>query len=62
VSFEKTAIFIQFQPAPPHSTPGFEGFDLMKSDSSFHRVKLAQDDKGTIRVSKKMRPVILPTH
>ena len=33
----------------------------MESDSSFHRAKLAQGDKGAIRVSKKMRPVIFPT-
>jgi hypothetical protein len=51
---------VQFQPAPSYSTPGFEGIDLNKSDSTFQRAKLAQGDQGTIRVSKK-RPVIFPT-
>ena len=46
VSFEKTAIFVRFRPAPPNTTLGFESFDIIESDSSFHRAKLAQGDKG----------------
>jgi len=34
------------EPAPPNSTRGFESFDLIESDSSFHRAKLAQGDEG----------------
>jgi len=46
VSFEKNAVFVQFQLAPPNLTLGFEGFDIIESDSSFHRAKLAQGDEG----------------
>jgi hypothetical protein len=51
---------VQFQLAPSNSTFGFEGIDLIESDSSFHRAKLAQGDEGINPGQQKMRPVILP--
>jgi hypothetical protein len=36
----------------------FEGFDVIESDSAFHRAKLAQRDKGINPGRQKMRPVI----
>jgi hypothetical protein len=61
MSFKKTLFFVRFRPAPPNSTPGFEGFDIIEGDSSFHRAKLAQGDQGIDSGQQKMRPVIFPT-
>jgi hypothetical protein len=35
--------------------------DLIESDSSFHRAKLAQGGQGIYSGQQKMRPVIFPT-
>jgi len=34
--------------------------DLIQSDSSFHRAKLAQGDQGNDSGQQKMRPAIFP--
>jgi len=40
--------------------PRFEGFDIIESDSSFHRAKLAQGDQGDRFGSVKNAPSDFP--